>query len=210
MDREYIQNQIVLLLMGEETEISEREIRREMARDEELRKTYEETLTMLEITANRVPPAISEERWRRFSLDLHDKLARKQGPKVLKALAEFFRSPIRLGAAASVAAVLVIGIFVFLHSRLDPIDPPDVEVASAEGPEMLRAMEETIEEIDGVYATVEGLLPSEEELYLIEDIYAGFAQMDPDEMLEEIPGFYEYDIEDLQLLNGSNGAEDIS
>ncbi len=205
MDRDYLREQIVLLLMGEETEISEEEIRRQISMDPGLQKDYEETLATLEVAAKRTSRPVSEQRWDKFMLDLNEKLERKKQSGILVGFAGFFRSPVRVTAAASVAAALVVGIALFLHFQDGDIDE------TITPPPIVLEKYLSLEEVDALYALDDSMLPSDDELYLIEDIYAGFAeQMESEGILEDLPDFQKYQLEDLLLLNKSNSQEGLS
>ena len=207
MDKQHIEEQIVLLIMGEETEIPEKEIRRIIAGSPEFQAFYRETLSTLEITAKRTPPPVSDRQWHTFILNLHERLERKKGREVLVRFAEFFRSPVRASVAASIAAVLIIGIALLTHSPEVTItrDPKDSEKKLTE------YLPYDIVTVDSAYTLAENLLPTDEELYLIEEIYAGFAQQEESsDSLEDLPDSYQYEIEDLLRIDNSNGQEELS
>ena len=202
MDKEYIREQITLLLMGEETEISENEIRESISRDPELQKEYQDLHSTLELTSKRNVPPVSEERWDKFMLDLHERLEYKKSRGVLVKFAEFYRSPVRLTAAASVTAILLIGIVLLTHT---PDAPEPLQIA------VLEYLPQNIEQVDSAYVLAENLLPTEEELSLIEEIYAGFDEYkESEDLSEDSSDFYRYEFEQYFQTNGSDSQEDKS
>jgi len=201
MDKEYIREQITLLLMGEETEISENEIRESISRDPELQKEYQDLHSTLELTSKRNVPPVSEERWDKFMLDLHERLEHKKSRGVLVKFAEFYRSPVRLTAAASVAAILIIGILILTRTPDIPKPPQVVE---------LEYLPESIEQVDSAYVLAENLLPTEEELSLIEQVYAGFDEhIESEDFFEDSSDYYEHEFEEYFRTNNSNSQEDV-
>ena len=206
MDKEYIREQMILLLMHEETELSEEEIRAYVSRDPALRKEYGETLAMLELAAGRKAPPVSEKQWEEFSHKLRERLGEKAHAGILVKFGEFFRSPRKLAAAASIAAAIVLGIFiVHNHMMPEPVGPEEPERWVDSIP-----LPRDFKELDSLYITQADFLPSNDELAVVEEIYASFAQIWYSAEEEELPDLQELEFEDLFRQNESNGQKDVS
>jgi hypothetical protein len=199
MDRDYIREQMLLMLMGEETDISEGEIRRIMSSDSELQAEYEEVLTLKETSEKRIPPPVSSSQWAEFMANLHNATDSWDERGILKRLAEFFLSPLRAALAVSSAAILIIGIMLFFQNK-------DITVIEDTVVEIPEGQYKSIEQIDESYQVAENLVPTYEEVSLVEDVFAAFTQgleskaSDPAEIdfeFDQLENYYFNDKEDI-------------
>jgi len=208
MDKEYIREQIVLLLEGEKTDISEDVIRNEMSKDPELKREYEE-ISALVGAAQKTCPEVTAVQWAKFMDGLHEKLESRQKGGVLIKLVEFFKSPMR-AAAASIAAILVIALLLLFFNRAskieivvdEPVKEYELEYVSIE-------VIDNIEQIDQSFDIAENLIPSYEELTFIENIYAEFRARKENAVYDTI-GSDEIELEELRRYYNLSENEDLS
>jgi hypothetical protein len=205
MDKNYIKEQMLLLLMGEQTEVSEKEIRSIISSDPELQAEYEEILILKETAERRKAPEMSGRQWADFMSGLHGVIDSWDQRGMLVRLAEFLFTPLRVALTASAAVVLVIGIVLLFQSN-------DVTVKTITANPVVEIPEagyKSLDQIDESYQVAENLIPSDEEMSIVEEFYADFKQGDESkasESSEEI----NYEFEELKRYYNSNDKEDAS
>jgi hypothetical protein len=204
MDRERIEEQIVLLLAGEDTDIPEEEIRRRMSGDPKLRAFYEDMLSVMESTSGRDIPPVPEKQWDIFMSTLHERIAAPQGRGVIVRMADFFRSPVRVAAAAAAVIMLVGLLFIMMNGDRDVVPPDEDTIAGfqLEGPPNLEAVTDS-------YVSAANLMVSDDELDLLEEIHAELRELDDfNETRQDLYPPDDYD--ELRLYYGMDDQEDRS
>lgn len=200
MDKEFIREQIVLLLTGEKTDIDAETLRKIVSSDSELQKEYDEISGLL--NASKIScPLPSEKQWTDFMSTLHNRIAINENTGNLRKITRFLYSPIRIAASISAAAILIMALLIFLNR--DKENPVVVEentnkdtFAEAFTIEYEPAYL-SVEDIDNSYKIAENLIPQDEEINAVESIYAGFRSND-EKVLQDYFDRDEIEFEELR------------
>lgn len=212
MDKEYIKQQIVLLLTGEKTDIDSDTIRKIVSSDPELQKEYDEISCML--NAYKSPsPLPSEKQWADFMSELHSKIVINENAKNLGKIINIIYSPLRIAGSISAAAILIVAIMVFLNRwKENPVIIKGDNDKSAISEVVTIEYEPaylSIEDIDNSYKIAENLIPHDEEIRVVESIYAIFRSYD-EKALQDYFDSDEIEFEELRRYYNNNENEGIS
>ena len=208
MNKQYLEEQIILLLSGEKTEISEDIIRSEISDNPELQTEYAEISTLLG-ASQKTTHGVTSERWAKFMIELHMNLEKQRNDSTFIKLAEFFSSPVKVTAAASIVAALIIGLVLLFSRTIE--DEVVVEKNESYEPAYANLEEiESIDQIDRSFIAAESIIPSDEELAVVENAYAVFRSHDENDANQDIIESEDIEIEELKQYYISDGNEDMS